>query len=142
MAEHDRIVGEAAALGREARYKTAIERLDEAVVVLAASRAARDRLAATVDVTTLDEWLSRNETYDAALRRLYQLSPFPAKVTQKIRDAVAAELAARARLPPDSRGFTLIMAEIGQGGLNSAVIAIEDAKATLAEALEPTPAAP
>jgi hypothetical protein len=139
MADHDRLVGEAAAQGRDAKYKTAIATLKDATALLDASRAARDRLAATVDVTVLDEWLSRNEVYDAALTALYELSPFPAKVTKAIKDAIAAEAAARERLPPDSRSFTLIMAEIGQGGLNSAVIAIEDAKAALATALAPEP---
>ncbi len=141
LSEHDRLVGEAAAQGRDAKYKAAISTLRDAVAILDASRAARDRLAATVDVTVLDEWLARNEAYDAALTELYELSPFPAKVTKAIKDAIAAEAAARERLPPDSRGFTLIMAEIGQGGLNSAVIAIETAKAALASALlpEPTP---
>jgi hypothetical protein len=142
MHQHDDLVAEAAAFGRAAEYKTAIARLDEAAAVLKDSRAARDRMAATVDVSTLDEWLSRNETYDAALRHLYALSPFPSKITKKIRAAVDAEKAARDRLPPDSRGFTLIMGQIGQGGLNSAVIVIEDAKAALAAALASAPATP
>ena len=42
---------------------------------LKAAHAARDRLANTVDVSTLDQWLERNETYDAALRALYKLRP-------------------------------------------------------------------
>ena len=43
----------------------------------------------------------------------------------------------RARaLPPDTRGLVVIMAEIGRGGMNGAVIAIEEARATLTDALE------
>ena len=59
------------------------------------------------------------------------------KVTKKVREAIDAEKAARARLPPDSRGLVVIMADIGQGRINGAVIAIEEAKADLADALEP-----
>ena len=44
-------------------------------------------------------------------------------------------------LPPDTRGLVVIMAEIGRGGMNGAVITIEEARAKLADALEPPPAA-
>jgi hypothetical protein len=59
------------------------------------------------------------------------------RVTGSVREAVAAEEAARARLPPDARGMVLIMADIGRGGMNGAVIAIEEARGRLADALEP-----
>lgn len=141
LADHDRIAGEAAALGRAAKYQDAIETLARAQDTINASRASRDRLVATVDVTVLDEWLSRNETYDKALAKLYDaLSSVGGKVTKKVRQAIEAEQAARKRLPPDSRGLVLIMADIAQGGLNSAVVAIEAAKADLSGALEPAPA--
>ena len=39
---------------------------------MAQSRAFRDTLANTVDVSTLTDWLDVNSAYDAALRRLYQ----------------------------------------------------------------------
>ena len=138
LAEHDRLVGVAAGQGRAAKYEAAIATLDEAAATIKESRAFRDRLVATVDVTVLDEWLGRNETYDKALAALYQaLSSVGGKVTDKVREAIAAEKAARARLPPDARGLVVIMADIGQGGLNRAVIAIEQARADLSDALEP-----
>ncbi len=140
LAEHDRLVAAAAEQGRAAKYKAAIATLDEAAATIAASRAFRDRLVATVDVTVLDQWLERNETYDKALAALYQaLASVGGKVTDKVREAIAAEKAARARLPPDARGLVVIMADIGRGSLNRAVIAIEGAKAELSEALEPEP---
>ena len=102
------------------------------------SRKLRDRIVASVDVTVLDQWLDRNEAYDKALPALYKaLASVGGKVTKKVREAIDAEKAARARLPPDARGLVVIMADIGQGGLNGAVIAIEGAKADLADALEP-----
>ena len=50
------------------------------------------------------------------------------------------ERKAKDRLPPDTRGLVLIMAEIGRGGMNGAVIAIEEARGQLSAAvLEPAP---
>ena len=141
LAEHDRLVGLAAERGRAARYKDAVAVLAKASDQLAISKALRTRLAATVDVSVLDQWLERNTSYDKALRGLYvALNKVGGRVTPAVREAIAAEKAARQRLPPDSRGLILIIAEIGRGGMNGAVIAIEEAKATLTDALAPAPA--
>jgi hypothetical protein len=138
LAEHDRLVGEAAEQGRAAKYKTAIATLDQAAAAIAESRKLRDRIVASVDVTVLDQWLDRNEAYDKALAGLYTaLASVGGKVTKKVREAIDAEKAARARLPPDARGLVVIMADVGQGSLNQAVIAIEGAKASLSDALGP-----
>lgn len=138
LAEHDRLVGVAAGQGRAAKYKTAIATLDQAAASIAESRKLRDRIQASVDVTVLDQWLDRNDAYDKALAGLYTaLASVGGKVTNKVREAIDAEKAARARLPPDARGLVVIMADIGQGSLNRAVIAIEGAKADLADALAP-----
>jgi stage V sporulation protein SpoVS len=59
----------------------------------------------------------------------------PGRVTQAIRAAIAAEKAARAQLPGDTSGLVIILAEIGRGGLNQAVIAIEEARGRLADSL-------
>jgi hypothetical protein len=137
LAEHDRLVVAAADRGVNARYAAAIKVLDQAKAQIAAARALRDRLGATVDVSVLDEWLTRNENYDVALQNLYTaLSKVGTKITKETRAAVAAEADARARLPPDTRGLVVIMAEIGQGGMSRAVITIEEARAKLTDALE------
>jgi len=137
LAEHDRLMGEAIARGRQARYKDAMTFIDQADVQIAAARALRDQLSNTVDVSILDEWLGRNAAYDVALRDLYKvISTVGGRVTDKVREAIAAEAAAKARLPPDTRGLVIIMAEIGRGGMNGAVIAIEDARGKLASALD------
>lgn len=136
MAEHDEAVLAAAALGRRGQYEDAVAALDDADAAITDARVLRDRLAATVDVTTLDAWLDRNAEYDAALRRLYlALDDLGGRVTDEVREARAAERLARERLPPDGRGMILIMAEIGRGGMNSAVIAIEETRGALAQAL-------
>jgi hypothetical protein len=137
LAEHDRLVIAAADRGVNAKYASAIKVLDDAKEQIAAARALRDRLSATVDVSVLDEWLKRNETYDVALQNLYKaISKVGSKVTKATKAAVAAEAEARAQLPPDTRGLVLIMSEIGQGGMSRAVIGIEEARAKLTDALD------
>lgn len=140
LAAHDEAILRAAEQGRNADYDDAVETVDTAAAAITEARAVRDRLAATVDVTVLDQWLDRNADYDTALRGLYEaLQDVRGRVTAKVRDAIEAERAAKDRLPPDSRGLIVIMAEIGRGGMNSAVIAIEEARGRLAEALEAPP---
>ena len=138
LAEHDRLVGEAAARGREGQYKEALVFLTDASEELTAERQMRNILANTVDVTVLDQWLERNTAYDKALRALYvALARAGGRITEDVRDERAAEQEARRRLPPDSRALIVIIAEIGRGGMNGAVIAIEEAKARLTDALDP-----
>jgi hypothetical protein len=143
LAEHDRLVGQAIDRGRLAKYADALKLIDAAEAELDTARGIRNQLVNTVDVTVLDEWIARNADYDVALRKLYDaISKVGKKVTPATRAAVKAEAAARARLPPDTRGLVVIMAEIGRGGMNGAVIAIEEARAKLADAIDsesPTP---
>jgi hypothetical protein len=136
LALHDEQVLAAAELGRAARYEEAIDGLDEADATILAARSLRTQLSNTVDVTVLDEWLDRNAAYDVALRNLYtEYARVGSTVTQALRDAIAAEAEARQQLPPDTRGLVVIMAEIGRGGMNGAVIAIEQARGRLTAAL-------
>jgi hypothetical protein len=137
LEQHDEQVVAAAALGRAARYEDAIAGLDGAEATILAARSLRNELANTVDVAVLDEWLDRNAAYDVALRNLYAAyARVGNTVTQELRDAIAAEAAARRNLPPDTRGMVVIMAEIGRGGMNGAVIAIEQARGRLTSAID------
>lgn len=141
LAAHDQAVLSAAGLGRDAKYQEAVKTLDDADAAIGDSRRLRDVLAKTVDVVVLDQWLDRNAGYDVALRGLYQaLDDVGGRVTQAVRKAIDAERAAKERLPADSRGLILIMGEIGRGGMNGAVIAIEQARGRLADALTPADA--
>ena len=143
LAEHDRLVGLAAERGRLAKYVDAVKLLDDAALQIDAARILRNQLVATVEVSVLDRWLDRNADYDVALRNLYTaISKVGKKVTDATRAAVTAEAEARSRLPPDGRGLVIIMAEIGRGGMNGAVIAIEEARAKLADALDAGTAQP
>jgi hypothetical protein len=136
LTDHDLVTGDAAALGRTGKYAEALERLSESDRMIFDARNLRDSLAATVDVTTLDVWLDLNAEYDAALRTLYQaILDSGGRVTPEVRAAYDAEAAARERLPSDTKGLVIILAEIGRGGLNQAVIGIEEARGELDAAI-------
>lgn len=136
LGDHDEAVVAAAAKGRDADYDAALSTLDDADRAIAAARTIRNQLAATVEVTTLDAWLDRSERYDRALRRLYEaVRAAKGTLTPAVREAIKAEEAAKARLPPDTRALVLIMADIGRGRMNDAAIAIEQAYTDLLDAL-------
>jgi hypothetical protein len=136
LAAHDEAVVDAAAAGRKADYAAALDHLDNADAAIADARTLRERLKATVDVGTLDQWLDRSEAYDTALRSLY-VAVRRGESAATIRDLMEKEQAAKDRLPPDTRSLVLIMADIGQGGINDAAIDVEQAKTDLDEALAP-----
>ena len=132
---HDRIAAAAILAGGAGTYPLAIRRIDRAAAELAAARAIRDRLAATVDVTTLDQWIDRNADYGDALRDLWDaLRRSRGRVTDEVREAAAREAAARVLLPPDARALVVILGDVARGGLNQAVIIIEEARGRLLEA--------
>ena len=106
--------------------------------MIAQARDLRDDLAGSTDVATLTTWIDRNAAYDAALRRLYDaLLDSDGRVTDRVRSAFEGEQAARRQLPPDTRGLVVIMSDIARGGLNQAVIAIEEARGALSSAHRP-----
>ena len=129
LAQHDQETAAAAQQGAKERYQQALDRASMPPTRrIAQAKAVRDRLAKTADVSVLTSWIDRNAAYDKALRDLYEvLIEAEGKVTAKVRAAFDREQAARARLPGDTRPLVVIMADIAQGGLNQAVISIEDA---------------
>ena len=141
LTNHDLTVAAAAADGRAANYDAALATLARASAALDGATEIRDQLANTSDMTTLDTWLSRNRRYDAALVGLYSaFRDSGGVITDAVRIAFTEESAARAILP-DTRGLVLIVADIGRGGLNQAVIAIEQARGRLTLALQALAAA-
>ena len=136
LTTHDQTTADAAAAGRGERYEEAIGLLDQSDALMAQSRAFRDTLSRTVDVATLTTWLDLNADYDAALRTLYQaLIDSGGRVNDAVRAAFEAEAEAASHLPPDSRALVVILSEIGRGGLNQAVITIEQARGELDSAI-------
>jgi len=137
LAAHDQLMGQAADKGRIAKYADADKLIAQAGAQLTTAKSVRDDLAKTVDVTVLDEWIRRNANYDTALRNLYKaIAKVGRTVTPAVRNAVKAEKTARAELPPDNKALVVIMADIGRGGMNQAVIGIEEARATLSDAID------
>jgi hypothetical protein len=129
---HDRIAATAIQSGGAGKYAQAIARIDKAAAELVAARVIRDRLAAAIDVGTLDEWLERNVAYDDALRGLWDaLRRSGGRVTKAVRDAAARESSARELLPPDARALVVILGDVARGGLNQAVVTIEEARGRL-----------
>ena len=130
---------EAAAAAREgsaAHYDAAIAHLTKADAALAEAKQLRDRLRNASDVQTLDRWLERNLAWNDALRELYAgLAKSGGRITDAIRAAFEQERRAFARLPSDTKPLVIIMSDIAQGGLNQAVIAIEEARGGLEDAL-------
>lgn len=136
LGRHDEETAAAAKHGSAAQYEEALAMLDRSDATVAEARALAQRLGETAEVSTLVTWLDRNAEYDSALRSLYQsLVDAGGRVTDEVRAAFAAETEARARLPRDARGLVVIMAELAQGGLNQAVISIEEVRGSLSAAL-------
>ncbi len=137
LTDHDTTVAKAAASGRSGDYAAALSALATATTDLDGAAALRDELKPTTDVTILDEWLTRNRAYDAALTTLYaSLKASGGKITDAVKAAYTAEATARSQLPPDPRGLVVIVGDIARGGLNQAVIAIEQARGRLDLALQ------
>jgi hypothetical protein len=137
LTDHDLATAAAAEAGRAGKYADALEKLTESDAMIAEARGLRDALAASVDVTTLTQWLDLNAAYDGALRTLYEaIVAAKGKVTDAVKDAFAAEKEARNHLPPDTRALVVILSDIGRGGLNQAVIGIEGARGELEAAIE------
>lgn len=137
LTRHDQQTAAAAKAGAAGHYQRALTLLDAPDATLAEAVRLRDDLAGTTDVSTLTEWLNRNATYDAALRNLYQsLVDARGRVTNRVRKAFADEATARDQLPADTRGLVVIMGDVARGGLNQAVISIEQARGALAAALD------
>jgi hypothetical protein len=137
LTRHDEETAAAARSGADAKYREALDGLAKSDATIAEARELRDQLAPTTDVVTLTSWLDRNADYDAALRHLYEtLIDSNGEVTNAVRRAFDREQAARSALPADTRGLIVILSDVAQGGLNDAVISIEEARGAIAEALE------
>jgi hypothetical protein len=136
LQEHDSEVAAAAALGVQKQWSNAVAALIPVKATMADITSARDLLVSGGEVTILDEWIARSSRYDDALTALYQaLDASNGKVTLQVQAAAREEQLARAQLPPDARSIIVIVSQIAQGGLNQAVLAIEDARARIDDAL-------
>lgn len=137
LTNHDATAGQAAASGRNRQYAAALKTLATAQAMLDQAKTLRDALANTVDVSTLTQWIDRNDEYDTALARLYRATiAAKGRITKELKDAFTAERKAHDFLPSNTSGLVIILAEIGRGGLNQAVIGIEETRAKLQAAID------
>jgi hypothetical protein len=142
LLDHDTVAGQAAALGHKEQYKAGLTQLAKADTIIADARALRDALTG-IDVTTLTQWLDRNAEYDVALRHLFQaVIKAKGRVTAETKQAFIDERKAHDLLPANTSGIVIILAEIGRGGLNQAVIGIEEARGQLEAAVDSLTASP
>jgi hypothetical protein len=136
LEQHDEFVASAAKVGSEGDYAEAVHQLDLAAPIMAELRALEATLARRVDVSLLSELLDRTTRLDDALRRLYTLMVLTQGAeTPEVQAALADVDAARQALPEDTRALSVILSEIGLGGPQQAVIAIEEARGRLLDAI-------
>ena len=121
LAAHDQAVVDAAAAGREAEYADALDHLDDADAAIAdaedAARPARRRRSTSRRSTSGSTGAAPTTS---RCGRCTTRSERGASTRRGPRGACAKEQAAKDRLPPDTRSLVLIMADIGQGGINDA----------------------
>jgi hypothetical protein len=133
---HDEFVASAAKVGSEGDYPEAVRQLDLAAPIMAELRALEASLGKRVDVSLLSELLDRTARLDDALRNLYTLMVLTnGEQTAEVQAALAEVDAARQALPEDTRALGVILSEIGRGGPQQAVIAIEQARGRLLDAI-------
>jgi hypothetical protein len=133
---HDAAVAEAASLGVQAQYTAAIDKLADAATILHQIVVLRKEVVTTADSTILDDWIARHQRYDTALVGLYQALKASGGLRNPTVDAAyREENLARDGLPPNNGEIVVIVAEVAQSGLNQAVVAIEDARGRIDEAL-------
>jgi hypothetical protein len=141
---HDRVVFQATAAGRDARWPDANALLGGAAAdALAIASAARDQLAAVAPIETLDDLLGRLRAYDAALVGLYQYLADGGTQSGVEFDALKSQVAAtQSALPADTGALVVIVGEAAglpiadqllamekvHGTVNDALLAVSDAK--------------
>lgn len=133
---HDQQTGAAVLAGSEGRYADALAELEASAAIVAELRAFIEELSSSMDVAQVTDWVDRNAAYDAALETLYAaVIDAGGRSTRAVTRALEAERAARARLPEDNRALIVIMSDVARGGINQAVVRIEDARGRLEGAL-------
>ena len=137
---HNQTIADATALGRAARYQDAIAKIETGKITLQDITSLRDEIVAGGDVTVLDDWIQLNQAFDDSLESLYKaLDAAHGRNTLNVQAAYRSEQNAFNNLPKDNRAIVVIVAQIAQGGLNQAVIAINDAQGRIEAALSETP---
>ncbi|MEO6350976.1 MAG: hypothetical protein ABIP53_10030 [Candidatus Limnocylindrales bacterium] len=146
LLRHDGLVFRATTAGRQSNWDYALSLLDQANGPLSDVVAIRNSLAATVDVATLDDLLTRDRNYDSALTALYSYIRSTDNQSGDAFDALMADVdAAQDALPADTSAMSVIVSEAAGRSLTQSLIAIEEVHGAILEALAavaPTDATP
>ena len=135
---HDQSVFEATTAGREGRWADAIALLNGgAADALAIAQAARDQLAASAPVDTLDDLMGRQRAYDAALLGLYQYLADGGSQSGAQFEALKAQVdTTQAALPSDSGALIVIVGEAAGLPIADQLLAMETAHGKVNDALQ------
>jgi hypothetical protein len=137
LEEHDATVFRATTAGRQSRWVDALRLLDDAALPITEATEIRNELAEGADVATLDDLLARYQTYDAALRELYQfMNDGGGQSGPRFRELQDAVAAAQAALPVDTSALSVIVAEAGSAPLTRRLVDIETTRGNIGEAIE------
>jgi len=136
LRDHDKTVAAAINRGIAGKFADAVTVLANAKATLGEITILKSSFSSGSEVTVLDAWLTSHTRYDAALNALYAaLAKSGGRTNLAVQAAYREEGIARALLPSDNRSLIVIVAEFARGGLNQAVLAIEDASGRIDAAL-------
>ncbi|HYL40709.1 MAG TPA: hypothetical protein VET90_05310 [Candidatus Binatus sp.] len=126
---HNSTLASAANAGVKAQYPEAIQLCNQALGILQQISRLRSEAVQSDQATVLDDWIGRHVAYDKALLALYEALRASGGVRNNDVDAAyRAQAIALAQLPADNREVIVIIAQVAEGGLNDAVLAIEYAR--------------
>jgi hypothetical protein len=143
LSEHDDLVFQATAAGRESRWGDALSLLDQADEKLTEASSVRDELAAQGETGTLDDLLTRYVAYDRALSNLYGYIADTGTTSGPEFEALQKQVDdAQHALPQSNSALTVIVAEVASKPIAEALVNIERAHGDILDALaaveEPT----
>ena len=132
---HDSNATAALKLATLGRYPEALIQLTGATDALADATTIANTLAALNDVSTLTAWIGRTQSFDDALRLLWQtMISSKGKVTAQVTAALRGVNTAKALLPTNNDVLQVVLYETA-GNLTSSGISIEKARGALSAAL-------
>jgi len=139
LAQHDSQVFRATTAGRQAQWSDALNDLDAAASSLADAGTVLDQLAGAATIDTLDDLLSRDGTYDSALRALYEyIGSGGAQSGDQFDRLQGAVQDAQSALPSDNRALSVIVGEAAGTELSDALAALEHDRGKINDALDAT----
>jgi hypothetical protein len=135
---HDQAVFQATEAGRNSHFTDALALLNGAAAdALSIVSAARDQLALSGNVTTLDDLLARERAYDTALIALYQfLNEGGAQSGDQFTALSNAVAQAQAALPADNGVLVVISGETAGVPIADALLAMDKSHGVINDALE------